>query len=359
MSEFEKYIDEYFEAKTNIEEEKVLIKALEIAEKNKNMENIIRCHLKLCMTEVFLGHDVESMNHLFWSFENMTEEIINESDIYYDLMWNSKYITALVTLLFYDKDAIKEIFEWIKGLYEANNEELKPIYGILIHYHYYGLDLGYDMEDIFNKWKKEDNEFFDDCDACLKDSEINYYLKEKNYEKAFSLAEDFDKEKISCEEVPALTYSNLLYPLVKESKFAKADKYYKEAYKLCKNDLNLISGIIKIIEYLSIVDVEKAFEIYVENINLFDQIETEYGLLELCFADYILFTGLSKKSAQVIIPFNKKTEYYNTNELASNFRNKYQEIVEKFDERNDNNYLSTYFKEKEDFYLNTFNVWRN
>jgi len=358
MSEFEKYMDRYIEAETEIEEKKALIKALKIAEKNNNMGNMVKCHLKLAYNELFLGHKIEAMNHLFWSFRNITEEILYDDEIYYDLIWNSKYITVLARLLYDDKEGIKEIFEWVKNLYETGGQELKPMYGILIDYYCHGLDLGYDMEDIFNKWKKVNNEYFDDCDACLKDSEIDYYLREKNYKKAFALAEDFDKEKLSCDESPSLTYAELLYPLLKENKFAKASKYCEKSYKLCKNNLNLIGGIIKIIEYLAIIDIEKAFEIYLEHIDLFNQIDSDYGMLEFCFASYILFIQLSKTSTQLIVPFDKKNEIYNTNVLINHFENKYQETVQKFDERNDNNYLSEYFKEKEDCYLNINNIWR-
>ncbi|MDR2967305.1 MAG: hypothetical protein LBU74_05100 [Methanobacteriaceae archaeon] len=353
MSKFEIFMERYNEAETEQEEEEALLEALKIAEKNNDMEKIVKCHLKLVYYNLFSGNNVNAMNQLLWVISNVTEDMINNDwEIYYDLILKSKYITGLVRTLNYEKDMIKELFEWAENLYTNGKENLKPLHGVLIYYYCNGLDLGYDIEDIFNKWKETSNEYFDDCASCLKDTEINYFLRLKDYKKAFTLAEDFEKENISCEETPSLTYSKLLYPLTDENQLKLADKYCKKAYNLCKNDLNLISGIIRVIAYLATRNTEKAFEIYLRHLNFFDKIDQDYDLLELYFTSYILFSKLSKTTDQVVVPFTRNDEVHYTNELIIHFRNKYQETAESFDKRNGNSYLTKFFKEKEECYLN-------
>jgi hypothetical protein len=353
MSEFEIFMKRYIEAETEQEEEEALLEALKIAEENNDMEKIVKCHLKLVYYNLFSGNNIHAMNQLLWVISNVTEDMIyNDGEIYYDLIWNSKYLTGLVKTLNYDKNMIKELFEWAENLYINGEENLKPIYGILIYYYCHGLDLGYDIEDIFNKWKETKNKNFDDCASCLKDTEINYFLRVKNYKKSFILANDFEKENISCEETPSLTYSKLLYPLADENQLKLADNYCKKAYNLCKNDLNLISGIIRVIAKLTKRNTEKTFEIYLRHLNFLEKIDQDYDLLELYFASYILFSKLNETTDQIVVPFTRNDEVHYTNDLIIHFRSKYQETAKDFDNRNENSYLTKYFKEKEDCYLN-------
>jgi hypothetical protein len=353
MSEFEKYMEKYMEAECEQEEEEALIEALKIAEKNNDMEKMVKCNLKLVYYKLFSGNNIDAMNLFFWVSSNVTGDMLyNDGEIYFDLILYSKFITNLVRTLSYEKSMIKEIFEWAENLYLTGEENLKPMYGVLIYYYCHGLDLGYDIENIFNKWRETNNENFDDCASCLKDTEINYFLRVKDYKEAFSLAEDFEKENISCEETPSLTYSKLLHPLTEENKLKLADDYCKKAYNLCKNDLNLISGIARVIAYLATRNTEKAFEIYLKHLNLLEKIDLEYDILELCFASYILFSKLNETSDQVVVPFTKNDEVHYTNDLIIHFRDKYQETAKEFDKRNGNNYLTKLFKEKEDCYLN-------
>ena len=87
----------------------------------------------------------------------------------------------------------------------------------------------------YELWRREPSDAGADCAACERNRLVGYRVFMKEYEQALTEAKPLLAGRLSCEEVPDVTYGHLLYPLFKLGRFEKAAEYHRRGYPKVKN----------------------------------------------------------------------------------------------------------------------------
>lgn len=250
--------------------------------------------------------------------ETRTEEDeLDRSYLYnklYNYMWYFKWIVpALGDSLNTTKDMIDSANEMMEYYYNNLEISLAMYYKSLM---LQNIEMG-DVElakENFKLWQEiENDDFMSDCEACEVTEKVNYYSFIGEYEKALEEAEPILSGKLSCAEVPHITYAPVLKSMVSLKRFDEVKKLLPTAVKLIDGSLDLVSHIIPLIEVsYKVGDVDYAKELaekYEEKIlNQTDEINA----LKFFIATSVLDDENYEKALTAVKLFDERNEnsYY-------------------------------------------------
>ncbi|MDK4679735.1 hypothetical protein QDY71_03795 [Kingella negevensis] len=170
----------------------------------------------------------------------------------------------------------------------------------------------------FQKWQASEADEMNDCEACEQNGLVSYYHYIGDYAQAAKLAEPILSGKLTCGEVPHITYHAAIDSLIQIGETQRAKDTLKQAVAHIETQpekfLHLIPQIIQL--HAQLDDLETAEELLDEyNDAIFDQVQLDLQT----YWHYLL----------AIAPFNEEAL-----ETAQN-------IAADFDQRNGNSYYQT------------------
>ncbi|WP_340021240.1 hypothetical protein MHI24_19815 [Paenibacillus sp. FSL K6-1096] len=262
----------------------------------------------------------------------------------YSLMWSYKWVLDRITA-FADisRTQIENLLEDMKARYAAEGYSSRT-------YHYYRANILEDfgeLEASQAEWaivQTMDRDEMSDCEACEQHSLVEFLAKQGDDEATVKAAEPILKGKMTCGEVPHVTITKVLFPLLRLGRQKEADKLQKKGYKLVKGNRDFLYHQGEHIGYLTLTDPIKALEVFEEYVA--SSLDHENPVDQMIFNAYSakMFRRLSEESIrfQVKLPAGHPCEHQSEDvaALAKHFQQLALATAEKLDKRNGNGYYT-------------------
>ncbi|EAF1852413.1 hypothetical protein CIL24_03910 [Listeria monocytogenes] len=296
---------------------KVLERIITGADAHNDVESGIEARdmlIETCLTVGFPKKQLQAFSWLISKWEDEDNDVYIDSE---DLLWKYKWISEHVpTFDEVSKAQIDGLLNDMKVKFEQENYSLRPYYKVCT---LAAMRMG-DVEkakELYNKWSTTKADYLNDCPACERNDQVNYYCFVQDYEKAKEKAKPIIDGKQRCAEVPHLTNGNMALAYLDLGDAKMAQECFDKGYPLVEKQISLIPPLGQLLRYLvSTNQTEKAREVLDTNLEIV--LQAEAGLDRLIFlqAAYPLFDR--EKEADLV----EMTEA----------------LTAKFDARNENNY---------------------
>lgn len=181
-----------------------------------------------------------------------------------------------------------------------------------------------------------------DCETCELSERIRCELQFGSFEKGMSLLREMIERGMRCAEQPFATYGTVARELAKKGMYKEAVHYAELFLKGAAGDeLNFINKVADVIEIYTMVDLNKAYELFRRTVHHFTGSKEPYD--RFCYADACRrFFGKLKEEGQEELHTNLNSSFewyndegvYNVDEMYENFKEVAEDLSEKFDERN-------------------------
>ncbi|MBF0713953.1 hypothetical protein HZY83_04560 [Gemella sp. GH3] len=176
-----------------------------------------------------------------------TEDEEEKDDLYYNLynyMWYFKWIIPEIpNSLAVSKEMIDSANDMMYFYYTNLNISLAMYYKSMMLQNIIMGQIEKAKEN-YKLWQESDSDAMNDCEACEVTEQVNYACFVGEYEEALFLAEPILAGKLSCAEVPHITYAPVLKSLVALGEYEKAKKLFPEAVEHVERDLDLVYAMI-------------------------------------------------------------------------------------------------------------------
>ncbi|NQX49697.1 hypothetical protein HQN87_30815 [Paenibacillus tritici] len=267
----------------------------------------------------------------------------------YSLLWSYKWVLDRITA-FADisRVQIENLLEDMKARYAAEGYSSRT-------YHYYRAHIFAEFGELGAsqaEWdivQSMERDGMSDCMACEQHHLVEFLAKRGDDEGTLRAAEPILNGTMSCSEVPHVTISKVLLPLLRLGRQKEADKLQKKGYKLIKGNRDFLYHQGEHIGYLTLTDPVKALEVFEEYIA--SSLDHENPADQMIFNAYSakLFRRLAEESIrfQVKLPAGHPCEHQSEDvaSLAKHFQKLALVTAEKLDKRNGNVYYTELLKQ--------------
>jgi len=213
-----------------------------------------------------------------------------------------------------------------------------------------------EVKDAYRKWIQSPRDELSDCEACDHNTRIELLNERGHYREAVQASEIIIKQGLSCAEVPELTYAELLFPLSKLGQIEKAKEYHRKGYQLSKGQPGLAFAHSNHLQFLvHCNELGKAKECFSEHLEIGLQQKIPHRRLVFLIAAVGFFRKTDsdrpdllkdlKPTASVPADCQRSQELWGWLEAEAT------DLLQQFDKRNGNQYLSNYYQQKIDWML--------
>ncbi|QQZ63237.1 hypothetical protein JI735_12560 [Paenibacillus sonchi] len=263
----------------------------------------------------------------------------------YSLMWSYKWVLDRISAFAeISRVQIENLLEDMKTRFAAEGYSSRT-------YHYYRAKLLADFGELDAsevEWdivQSMERDEMSDCEACEQHGLVEFLAKRNEDEKTVKAAEPILKGRMTCGEVPHVTITKVLFPLLRLGRQKEADKLQKKGYKLVKGNRDFLYHQGEHIGYLTLTDPVKALEVFEEYVA--SSLDHENPIDQMIFNAYSakMFRRLAEESIrfQVKLPAGHPYEHQSgeVESLAKHFQQLALATAEKLDKRNGNAYYTT------------------
>lgn len=126
-----------------------------------------------------------------------------------DILWNYKWVLENAHFFYQiSKEQFERFSQDFKRRCEENGYSLRTYYEY--GYNFYERIDKEKAESFYQQFLKCKRDRLSDCEACERDQEVKYLLVSGQKEKALEKAQDLFERRLTCKEVPDITYGRLL-----------------------------------------------------------------------------------------------------------------------------------------------------
>ncbi|MGL4611684.1 MAG: hypothetical protein ACRCYY_18735, partial [Trueperaceae bacterium] len=154
----------------------------------------------------------------------------------HDILWKYKWIlNDLWGFSRMSHEQIERTFADFEERLQRAGYSLRTLYYFQLKY---ALHQGDDIaiKTLYKKWQKSKRDAMSDCTACEADFHVEYSMGLGEYERGLELAQPLLKGRMSCAEVPHVTYGTVLEPLLYLQRYDEAIAYHQKGYKMIKDN---------------------------------------------------------------------------------------------------------------------------
>ncbi|MDO4433453.1 MAG: hypothetical protein Q4B82_02585 [Alysiella sp.] len=232
-----------------------------------------------------------------------------------DILWKFKWLIARLP---YDinisQDEITQANELVTHFYEHFEYGQAALAKALMHQN---IKMGnvQAVQQHFETWQNTEADWGNDCDACERNSLVEYHHFIGDYMRVIELAKPILSGEMSCGEVPHITYEFVIDSLIRTQQTEAAQDLLNEAIDLITNNIEENLHLLPSLIYLThkVGDHDKAKDL-LNDFN--DAILTLAPNNRLYYLDYLI----------CVAPFNDEAIH------------EAQKVAAEFDERNDNSF---------------------
>ena len=289
----------------------------------------------------------------------------------HDLMWAYKWVVG--NLNYFPQISLTQIekmFDHYREFCKRFNYNPRSYYhklvSLMLDDIYDGSDNctfnGMTIQQAHKKFLLTKRDAMSDCKACETNIEISYILDvEKDTEKALKKAQPIFDGKLSCTEIPHVTYVDFAVHYFNKGELAEANRYAKKAIRLILRDFgsdgSLIASKSRCMYVLSFSDPALAFNILKKCLPYTVSNNNGNEMFQFNRAAYFLMKNLEKAEMdefRLKLPYRNEDIYnedniYKAAQLKDFFYKRAKELADKFDKRNGNSIHNDMLSEEHNF----------
>ncbi len=285
-----------------------------------------------------------------------------------DVMWCYKWLLSDYGDFYQvSMNQIKSIFDQYESFCKRFNYGKSTYYQSLhrfidIHIEPKGKFKDLSAEECYKLSLKCRDDGLSNCYACNLDEEIKVALfYENDIEKALKKAKPLFSGRLSCAEVPHVTYLKFAKYYFENGDLKNSKKYIDKAFGLINRDFGMDDSLLDIkgtcIKIMAYTEPEKALKIFKKVFPMCSNTRNGFCNFEFYLGAYHLMMQLEKyayNKIKVRFPFKTDPIYngnaeYSVSELKDWIYNKAEFYADKFDERNGNTVFNDRLNKKYDF----------
>lgn len=273
----------------------------------------------------------------------------------HDLMWSYKWIIGTIgDFPQLPLSQIEKLFDQYIDFSKRFNYNLRSYYHKLEAFMRSNIELdtafcGLTVNEVHKKFLTTKRDDMSDCKACETNFEMGYYIDvEHDMDKAIKKAEPILNGRLTCSEIPHVTYSDLAEGYFAKNDIVNAEKYARKAIRLLLKDFRDEAGLLRAksecFGILAFTDPKKSFSIMkkclpytVNNPNLCEM----FSFYKSAYYLMMVLDDQELEKIRIKLPYRSEDIYredniYSISELKEFFYDKAMEIAGKFDKRNGN-----------------------
>ncbi|PHR91899.1 MAG: hypothetical protein COA78_33920 [Blastopirellula sp.] len=341
-----------------LEKMAALEEAIRIADSIKDIEAGYHARIELIVSATDNGFKEKAMVAFAWCLSTFDKN----PDQYdcFDILWYFKWILDGST----EFTSISR--ERIIGLQDEMEQRLNHFEFSLRPIHYLRMDTFNAMGDFeeaerwFKEWKKAKRDSIADCRACEKNSEVYFFAAQKKDAKALKLASLIIDGKMSCSSVPQTTYGGIVRPLLRLGKIEEATKRHEECFRMLSGKRDLIGPVSEHLLLLAHTkNKTKGIRLYEKTLAMVhDSLNDDdrFRFYAACWPFLEMLANNTKRSTRKLrlpssLPCYREDAKYDPMELSHWFYNQANDLAQRFNQRNGNQYYSEILQESHELAL--------
>ncbi|MBP1905977.1 hypothetical protein J2Z32_002625 [Paenibacillus turicensis] len=321
----------------------ILEQAVRVADAAGDIEQGFEARSEIVEFGSFHGYPMKALVAFSWQLGQYDKnpELFDE----YSLLWSYKWVLDRITS-FADisRTQIDNLLADMKTRYLASGYSDRS-------YHYYKAhtftEFG-ELEAAQAEWdivKSMERDDMSDCLACEQNRLVEFMSKLGDDEGTIAAAEPILHGGMSCGEVPHVTISKVLFPLLRLGRKEEADKLQRKGYKLIKGNRDFLYHQGEHVGYLTLTDPIKGLEVFEEYITSSMDHENPLDVMIFNAHSANLFSRLAEENInyQIKLPTGHPCEHLSSDvqALSRYFKSLALATAEKLDHRNKNSYYVT------------------
>ncbi|MFM9279768.1 hypothetical protein [Paenibacillus jiagnxiensis] len=322
----------------------LLEEAVKLADSTGNVEQGFEARFELVEAATFNGYPKKALVNFSW----LLGQFDKDPDSYdgYNLLWSYKWIIDKIACFpEISRTQIDGLLEDMKKRYREHGYNDRT-------YYYYRMTLALQYGELeeagrfFREIQAMDRDEMSDCAACEQDQFVKYYVLAGDDQRAIETAEPILSDRMSCAEVPHVTYPQVLLPLYRQGRLQEAEKYQRQGYRLIKGERDFVLQISQHIAYLTKTDPVKGLELFELHAPLALDHENPHDRMMFNAHASTLFKRLAAEpmNFEVRLPadFPYADESTDVERLSERFRDMAVTAARQFDERNGNRHYESF-----------------
>lgn len=327
------------DGKTKME---VLEQAARLADAEGDIEAGFEIRSEIVEIGSFHGFPMKALVAFSWQLGQYDKHPDRFDD--YSLLWSYKWVLDRITAFpEINRTQIENLLQDMNARYIAAGYSQRA-------YHYYKAhvlaEFG-ELEASQAEWdivQGMDRDEMSDCLACEQNRLVEFKAKLGDDEGTVKAAEPILHGGMSCGEVPHVTISKVLFPLLRQGQEKEANKLQRKGYKLIKGNRDFLYHQGEHVGYLTLTDPLKALEVFEEYVG--SSIDHENPVDQMIFNAHAanMFSRLSMENIhfQIKLPADHPCGHLSTEVLALShyFKELAAATAQKLDQRNGNSYYT-------------------
>jgi hypothetical protein len=264
------------------------------------------------------------------------------ADVMDSLLWRYKWVAAHVHKYpSVSREQVETMFREMERRYKEAGLSMRAIYELRSAT---ALDMGdrKRADEYFAKWLDAEEDGSEDCPACELNGYVEYLLRSGDPGEAIKKAKPLLAGKMRCAEVPGVTQSILLVPLLLRGDVEQAAKGHKASYKQMRETRKFVGYVGNHLQYLALInDHTRALKLLESRLAW--ALETRNGQDKFTFllGARLLLARLAaqgRKTIKLLLPpsfeHTREDGQYDTADLAEKFLAMASDVAKQFDRRN-------------------------
>lgn len=297
------------------------------------------------------GRPEVAMAAFAWRLNYMDNNVndLNDKAIF-NTLWHYKWIVDdLSEYPSMSRAQIMSSFDDMRRRYKAAGYSQRAIYQKQI---WIAVDMGDDVEAerCYHAWLDEPRDRMSDCAACEQHSRVRFMRHLKRYDDMLEVARPLLEQEKACEVVPAITFSQVLGPLVELKRKADARRYHNTGWRMIRKNMSYhIDTWTHHVAYLAYVgshdEAASQLDRYMgQSLTVFSPLTRLNNTCRIAQAvEDLAAAGVEKLSLRLPdqLPFFREDGSYHAAALAVTLREWVRPIALALDARNGNNRLES------------------
>lgn len=347
----EELLEEAWEMENGREKVALLEEAVREADALGDVGLAYYVRMELIDAAAFSGFHERSLVAFSWCLARYDEspDEYDEEDLFWKYKW---IIDALWIFPQVTRQQIEEMQDDMERRFEILGYSLRPV-----HYFRFSnaMRMGYLDEAIesYEKARRTERDWMADCEACELEKQVELLARLRRDEEMLQTAVPILTGKMSCAEIPHLTYATILRPLMRMNRREEALEAHRKGYRLTSTNAEFLRGIADHLLFLVAEnDLDKAVRLFEKHLPW----TVETGSLHARFCFYSVSTqfldavtrshpGSRKLVLPSILPCFRQDGEYDPGELTKWFDAEARSLAKQFNQRNGNDYYDQYHEE--------------
>ena len=266
----------------------------------------------------------------------------------YDLLWAFKWILgSLPDFANVPRSKIESVQNDFEARLKQFGHGLAPLYKLKCRI---SMDLG-DVEATkywYDEWKAAPYDTLQDCHACQINSEGHVLIFMGRPEDGLAHLKPVLSGSENCHSVPCTTYGAILEPLVGLGQEDKAREYHRIGYKSVASNPDFLSSVADHLVFaVHLGDTQQASQIFQQHLpraieSMEDEVRREFLVAAWIFLEHLATVSDSPQSLAIPSSMGcyQHGDQYDARTIADWFHAEANRLVERFNERNGNDYYT-------------------